>query len=92
MVQLSHSYMTTRKTIALTRQTFVGKVMFVFFNMLSRFVTAFLPRTKRLLISWLQSPSAVILEPKKIKSVTVSIVSSSVCCEVMGPDAMILVF
>ena len=92
MVQLSHSYMTTRKTIALTIQTFVGKVMFVFFNMLSRFVTAFLPRTKRLLISWLQSPSAVILEPKKIKSVTVPIVSLSICHEVMGPDAMILVF
>ena len=92
MVQLSHSYMTTRKTIALTIQTFVGKVMFVFFNMLSRFVTAFLPRTKRLLISWLQSPSAVILEPKKIKSVTVPIVSLSICHEVMGPDAMILIF
>ena len=77
MVQLSHSYMTTGKTIALTKQTFVGKVMSLFFNMLSRFVIAFLPRSKCLLISWLQSPSAVILEPKKIKSVTVSIVSPS---------------
>ena len=75
MVQLSHPYMTTGKTIALTRQTFVGKVMSLPFNMLSKFVMAFLPRTKHLLISWLQSPSAVILEPKKIKSVTVSIVS-----------------
>ena len=73
-VQLSHPYMTTGKTIALTRQTFVGKVMLLLFNMLSRFVTAFLPGSKRLLISWLQSSSAVILEPKKIKSVTVSIV------------------
>ena len=92
MVQLSHPYMITGKTIALTRQTFVGKVMSLLFNMLSRLVMAFLPRSKRLLISWLQSPSAVILEPKKIKSVTVSIVSPSVCHEVMGPDAMILVF
>ena len=75
MVQLSHPYMTIGKTIALTRWTFVGKVMSVLFNTLSRFVIAFLPRSKRLLISWLQSPSAVILEPKKIKSVTVSIVS-----------------
>ena len=80
------------KTITLTRQTFVGKVMSLLFNMLSRLVIAFLPRTKRLLISWLQSPSVVILDPKKIKSVTVSIVSSSVCHEVMGPNAMILVF
>ena len=84
--------MTTGKTIALTRRIFVGKVMSLFFNMLSRLVIAFLPRSKRLLISWLQSPSAVILEPKKIKSVTVSIVSPSICHEVMGPDAMILVF
>ena len=75
IVQLSHLYMTTGKTIALTRQTFVGKVMSLLFNMLSRLVIAFLPRSKRLLISWLQSPSGVILEPKKITSVTVSIVS-----------------
>ena len=79
------------KTIALTRWTFVGKVMALLFNMLSRFVIAFLPRRKHLLISWLQSPSAVILEPKKIKSVTVSIVSLSICHGVMGLDAMILV-
>ena len=91
-VQLSHPYMTTGKTIAVTRQTFVGKVMSLLFNMLSRMVRAFLPRSKRLLISWLQSPSAVILEPKKIKSVTVPIVSPCICHEVMGPDAMILVF
>ena len=91
IVQLSHPYMTTGKTIALTRQTYVGRVMSLLFNMLSRFVIAFLPRNKRLLISWLQSPSAVILEPKKIKSVTVSIVSPSNCHEVIGPDAMILV-
>ena len=84
--------MTTRKTIVLTRQTFVGKVMSLLFNMLSRLVIVFLPRSKCLLISWLQSPSAVILEPKKIKSVTIYIVSPSVCHEVMGPDAMILVF
>ena len=84
--------MTTGKTIALTRQTFVGKVMSQLFNMLSRLVITFLPRSKRLLISWLQSPSAVILEPQKIKSVTVSIVSPSICHEVMGLDAMILVF
>ena len=90
--QLSHPYMTTGKTIALTRQTFVGKVMSLLFNMLSRLVITFLPRSKRLLISWLQSLSAVILEPKKIKSVTVSIVFSSIFHEVMGPDAMILVF
>ena len=88
MVQLSHSYMTTGKTIALTRWAFVGKVMSLFFNMLSRFVIAFLPRSKRQ-ISWLQSPSAVILEPLKIKSLTVSIVSPPICHEVMGPDAMI---
>ena len=92
IVQLSHSYLTTGKTIALTRWTFVGKVMSLLLNMLSRLVIAFLPRSKCLLISWLQSPSAVILEPKKIKSVTVSIVSPSLCHEVMGPDAMILVF
>ena len=92
IVQLSHPYMTTGKTIALTRQTFVGKVMSLLFNMLSRFVIAFLPRSKCLLISWLKSPSAVILEAPKIKSVTVSIVSSSICHEVMGPDAMIFIF
>ena len=92
MVQLSHPYMTTRKTIALTLGTFVGKVMSLLFNTLSRLVIVFLPRSKCLLISWLQSPSAVILEPKKIKFVTVSIVSSSVCHDVMGPDSMILVF
>ena len=91
IVQLSHSYMTTGKTIVLTRWTFVG-VMSLLFNMLSRLVIAFLPRNKCLLISWLQSPSMVILEPKKIKSVTVSIASPSICHEVMGPDAMILVF
>ena len=84
--------MTTGKTIALTRQTFVGKVMSLLFNMLSRLVIAFLPRSKRLLISRLQSPSAVILEPPNIKSVTVSIVSPSIYHEVMGLDAMILVF
>ena len=91
-VQLSHPYMTTGKTKALTRQTFVGKVMFLLFNMLSRLVITFLPRSKHLLISWLQSPSAVILEPPKIKSATVSTVSSSICHEVMGLDAMIFVF
>ena len=78
--------------MALTRQTFVGKVMSLLFNILSRMVIAFLPRGKCLLISWLQSPSAVILEPKKMKSVTASIVSPSICHEVMGPDAMILLF
>ena len=83
--------MTTEKTIALTRQTFVGKVMSLLLNMLSRLVTAFLPRSKRLLISWLQSPSAVIVEPPKIKSDTVSTVTPSISHEVMGPDAMILV-
>ena len=92
IVQLSHPYMTTGKTIALSRQTFVGKVMCLLFNMLFRLVIAFLPRSKCLLISWLQSPSAVILEPKKIKSVTVSTVSPSICHEVMGPNATILVF
>ena len=84
--------MTTGKTIASTRQTFVGKVMFLLLNMLSRLVIAFLPRSKGLLISWLQSSSAVILEPPKIKSGTVSIVSSSIYHEVMGPDATVLVF
>ena len=84
--------MATGKTIALTRWTFVGKVMSLLFNMPSRFVIAFLPRSKRLLISWLQSPSVVILEPKKIKSVTVYIVLPSICYEVIGPDAMIFVF
>ena len=83
MAQLSHPYMTTQKTIALTRQTFVGKVMSLIFIMLSRLVITFLPRNKRFLISWLQSPSAVILEPPKIKSVTVSNVSPSICHEVM---------
>ena len=92
IVQLSHPYMTTGKTIALTRLTFVGKVMFLLFNMLSRFVIAFLPKSKCLLISWLQSPSAVILEPKTTKSVTISIVSPSICHEVMGLDTMILAF
>ena len=92
IVQVSHPYTTTGKTIALTRWTFVGKLVSLLFNMLSRLVIAFLPRSKHLLISWLQSPSAVILEPKKIKSVTVPIISSSVCHEVMGLDAMILVF
>ena len=92
MVQLSHPYMTTGKTIALTRRTFVGKVMSLLFNVLSRLVIAFLRRSKCLLMSWLQSPFAVILESRKIKSVIVSIVSPSICHEVMGPDAMILVF
>ena len=89
MVQLSHSYVATGKTIVLTRRAFIGKVMFFLFNMLSKFVIAFLSRNEHLLILWLQSPSAVILEPKKIKSVTVSIVSPSIYHEVMGPDAMI---
>ena len=92
VVQLSHQYMTTGKTIALTKQTFVGKVMSLFFNMLSKLVIVFPQRSKHLLISWLQSPSAVILEPKKIKSVTVSSVSPSISHEVMTTDAMILVF
>ena len=91
-VQLSHPYMTTGKTIALTRQNFVGKVMSLLLNMLSRLVITFLPRSKRLLISWLQSPSVVILESPKIKSDTVSTVSPSISYEVMGPDAMIFVF
>ena len=92
IAQLSHPYMTTGKTIALTRWTFVGKVMSLLFNILSRLVITFLPRSKCLLISWLQSPSAAILEPRKIKLATVSTVSLSICHEVMGPDAMILVF
>ena len=91
-VQLSHPSMTTGKTIALTRLTFVDKVMSLLLNMLSRFVITFLPRSKRLLISWLQSSSAVILEPRKIKSDTVSTVSPSISHEVVGPDAMIFVF
>ena len=92
IAQLLYVHMTTGKTIALNRQTFVSKVMSLLFNMLSRLVIAFLPRSKHLLISWLQSPSAMILEPPKIKSVTISIVSPSICHEVMGLDAMILVF
>ena len=92
IVQLSHLYVTTGITIALTRQTFVDKVMSLLFSMLSRLVITFLPRSKRLLISWQQSPSTVILEPQKIKSASVSTVSPSVCHEVMGLDAMILVF
>ena len=89
VVQLSHPFLTTGETIALTRRTFVGKVMSLPFN---RLVITFLPRSKRLLISWLQSPSAVILEPKKIRSVTASIISPSICHEVMGPDAITVVF
>ena len=92
IVQLSHPYMTTGKIIASTRRTFVGKVMSLLFNMLSRLVIACLPRSKRLLISWMQSPSAVILEPQKIKSDTVPTVSPSISYEVMGPDAMIFIF
>ena len=92
IVQLSYPYMTTEKTISLTRRNFFGKVMSLLFNMLSRLVITFLPRSKNLLISWLQSPSAVILEPRKIESDTVSTVSSSICHEVMEPDVMILVF
>ena len=91
-VQLSHPYMTTGKTIALTRWTFVGKVMSLLLNMLSRLVITFLPRSKRVLMSWLQSPSAVILEPPKIKSDTVPTFSPSISHEVMQPDAMIFVF
>ena len=91
-VQLSHPYMIPGKHIALTRWPFVGKVMSLLFNMLSRLVITFLPRSKHLLISWLQSPSAVISEPPKIKSLTVSTVSPSICHEVMGPDALIFVF
>ena len=89
IVQLSHPYMATGKTITLTRWTFVSKVMSLLFNILSRLVVAFLPRSKHLFISWLKSPSAVTLEPKKIKSDTVSL---SICHKVMGPDAKILVF
>ena len=92
IVQLSHPYMTTGKTLALTRWTFVGKVTSLLFNMLSRLIIAFLPRSKCLLISWLQSPSTVILEAKRIKSDTVSTVSPSISHEVMGLDAMIFVF
>jgi len=92
MVQLSHLYMTTGKTVALTIWTFAGKIMSLLFNRLFKLVIAFLPKSKHLLISWLQSLSSVILEPKKIKSVTVSIVSPSICHEVMGPDATIFVF
>ena len=92
IVQLSHPYMTTGKTIALTKWTFVDKVMSLLFNMLSRLIITFLPVSKHLLISWVQSPSAVILEPRKIKSATASTVSPSICHEVMGPNAMILVF
>ena len=92
MFQHSHPYMTTGKTIALTMWTFVNKVMSLLLNMLSRLVITFLPRSKCLLISWLQSPSAVILEPRKVKSATVSTVSPSVCYEVMEPDAMIFIF
>ena len=94
IVQLAHPYMTTGKTIALTKWTFDGKIMSLLFNMLSntRLVTAFLPRGKSLLTSWPQSPSAVILEPKKTKSITVSIVSPSICHEVRSPEAMIFVF
>ena len=89
IVQISHPYMTTGKTIALTRWTFVSKVLSLLFPVLSMLVIAFLPVSKHLLISWLQSPSAVILELKKIKALTISIVSPSICHEVMGPDAMI---
>ena len=92
MVQHSHAYMTPGKITALSGETFIGKVIVLLFNILSRFVIAILPRSKCLLISRLQSPCTVILEPKKIKSVTVSIVSPSICHEVMGPDGMILVF
>ena len=92
MVQLSQQYMTTGKTIALTIWTFVGRVMSWLFNTLYKFVMAFLSRSNHLLISWLQLPSAVILEPKKRKSVTTSTVSPSICHEVMGPEAMILVY
>ena len=91
IVQLSHPYMITGKTISLTRWTFVGKVTSLLLNMLSRLVITFLPRSKHHLISWLQSPSAVTLKPKKINSLTISIVSPSICHEVMAPDAMILV-
>ena len=92
MVQLSYPYVTIGKTIALTRWTFVSQVMSLLFNMLSRLIITFLPRSMHFLISWLQSPCAMILEPPKIKSLTVSIVSPSTCHEVTGPDAVILVF
>ena len=92
MVQLSHPHMTTGKTIALTIGTFVNKVISLLFNIHCRFVIAFLPRSQHLLILWLQSPSTVILEPNKIKCLTFSIVSPSICHEVMGPDGVILVF
>ena len=92
MVQNSHPYMTTGKTIALTRWTFLSKVVSMLFHMLSRLVTAFLSVSKHLLLSWLQSPSAVILEPRKMKSLTVSIVSTSICHEMMGPVCMIFAF
>ena len=92
IAQLSHPYITAGKTIALTKWTFVGKAMSLLFNMLSRLVITFFPRSKGLLISWLQSLSAVVLEPPKIKSITVSIVFPFICHEVVGPDAMILVF
>ena len=92
IVQLSHPFMTTGKTTALNRWTFVSQGMSLIFNRLSRLVIAFLPRNKHLLISWLHSPSAVILEPTKMKSLTVSTVSPSICHEVLGPDAMVLVF
>ena len=92
MVQLSHLYMTTGRSIALTIRTFVSKVMSMLFNMLSRFVIVFLPKSKCLLILWLQSLSAVVLEPKKLKSVIVSTFPPFICHEVMEPDAMILVF
>ena len=92
MVQFSHPYMTTGKTIALTIRTFVGKIMFLLFNMLSRFVLVFLPRSKRLLILWLQSLSTVILDSRKTKSATVSTFSPAICHEVMGLDARILAF
>ena len=92
IIQLSHPYMTTGKTTALMRQTFADKVTSLLFNMLSRLVIIFLPRSKHLLISWLQLLSSVILEPKKLKSLTVSIVSPSICLEVMGPDAHDLCF
>ena len=92
MVQLSHPYMTTGENIAMTRWTLVGKVMSLLFNRLSRLVVTFLPRSKCLLMSWLQSLSAVILEPKKIKSITASTFYPTICHEVMGPDAMIFVF
>ena len=92
MVQLTHPYMTTGKTIALIRRIFAGKVMSLLFKVLSRLVIAFLPRSKHLLISWMQLSSAVILEPRKIKSLTVATVSLSVCHELMGPDVMIFIF